>query len=157
MSVPAEPFDLPVTYGTWMEAGVIGKLADNECRHGRLPGDKSPACGCWPHHELQAPDLMGVFHNATHPEDNVETTTPDAPYGYKADGVTPRKKPAPSPETMRAAAEGRRRAAAARTETPTRVATTEPAPQSPVIVRIVAQLDEEIAQLQAVREAVLAA
>jgi len=22
-------------------------MADRECDHGRLPGDRSPACGCW--------------------------------------------------------------------------------------------------------------
>lgn len=22
-------------------------LADNECVHGRLPGDTTPVCGCW--------------------------------------------------------------------------------------------------------------
>jgi hypothetical protein len=27
---------------------MLGRLADNECRHGRLPFDRSPACGCWP-------------------------------------------------------------------------------------------------------------
>ena len=31
-----------------LEAGVLGRLADNECRHGRLPFDRTPACGCWP-------------------------------------------------------------------------------------------------------------
>lgn len=31
-----------------IEAGVIGNLADNECKHGRLPSDRTPACGCWP-------------------------------------------------------------------------------------------------------------
>jgi hypothetical protein len=31
-----------------IEAGVIGYLADHECRHGRLPGDADPPCGCWP-------------------------------------------------------------------------------------------------------------
>lgn len=31
-----------------IEAGVLGYLADHECRHGRYPGDSSPACGCWP-------------------------------------------------------------------------------------------------------------
>lgn len=30
-----------------IEAGVFGRLADNECPHGRLPGDKSDPCGCW--------------------------------------------------------------------------------------------------------------
>jgi hypothetical protein len=31
-----------------IEAGVIGYLADHECRHGRLPGDAGPPCSCWP-------------------------------------------------------------------------------------------------------------
>jgi hypothetical protein len=31
-----------------IEAGVLGRLADQECRHGRLPYDCTPACGCWP-------------------------------------------------------------------------------------------------------------
>jgi hypothetical protein len=30
-----------------IEAGVLGRLADHECRHGRLPLDRTPACGCW--------------------------------------------------------------------------------------------------------------
>ena len=35
-----------------VEAGFIGDLADHECQHGRLPGDKGPSCGCWPEEEL---------------------------------------------------------------------------------------------------------
>jgi hypothetical protein len=31
-----------------IEAGLLANIADNECRHGRLPGDKGEACGCWP-------------------------------------------------------------------------------------------------------------
>jgi hypothetical protein len=31
-----------------IEAGVLGRLADHECRHGRLPSDRTPPCGCWP-------------------------------------------------------------------------------------------------------------
>jgi hypothetical protein len=31
-----------------IEAGVLGRLADHECRHGRLPLDRTPPCGCWP-------------------------------------------------------------------------------------------------------------
>jgi hypothetical protein len=30
-----------------IEAGALGRLADHECRHGRLPFDRTPACGCW--------------------------------------------------------------------------------------------------------------
>jgi hypothetical protein len=31
-----------------IEAGLLGRLADLECRHDRLPFDSTPACGCWP-------------------------------------------------------------------------------------------------------------
>jgi hypothetical protein len=31
-----------------IEVGAIGRLADLECRHGRLPFDRTRACGCWP-------------------------------------------------------------------------------------------------------------
>ena len=31
-----------------IEAGLLGRLADNECAHGRLPGDRTAKCGCWP-------------------------------------------------------------------------------------------------------------
>jgi hypothetical protein len=31
-----------------IEAGLLGRLADFECRHGRLAFDRAPACGCWP-------------------------------------------------------------------------------------------------------------
>lgn len=30
-----------------IEAGVLGRPVDHECRHGRLPFDRTPACGCW--------------------------------------------------------------------------------------------------------------
>jgi hypothetical protein len=30
-----------------IEAGRLGRLADHECRHGRLPFDSTPPCGCW--------------------------------------------------------------------------------------------------------------
>ena len=31
-----------------IEAGMFGRLADLECRHGRLAFDRTPVCGCWP-------------------------------------------------------------------------------------------------------------
>ena len=31
-----------------IEAGLLGRLADHECEHGRLPVDRTPSCGCWP-------------------------------------------------------------------------------------------------------------
>lgn len=38
-----------------IEAGVLGRLADHECQHGRLPGDRTPPCGCWPNEPDPAP------------------------------------------------------------------------------------------------------
>jgi len=29
-----------------IESGVLGRLADHECGHGRLPGDRTAKCGC---------------------------------------------------------------------------------------------------------------
>lgn len=34
--------------GCPIEAGVVGRLADLECAHGRLPYDRTAPCGCWP-------------------------------------------------------------------------------------------------------------
>lgn len=66
-----------------IETGFIGKLADNECAHHRLPGDRTSPCGCWPNYETQEIAVT-------------ETDAPtDAPYGLKDDG-TPRKRPAPT-------------------------------------------------------------
>jgi hypothetical protein len=31
-----------------IEAGILGRLADHDCRHDRQPGDPGPPCGCWP-------------------------------------------------------------------------------------------------------------
>ncbi len=31
-----------------IEASVLGRLADHECRHGRLHYDRTPPCACWP-------------------------------------------------------------------------------------------------------------
>jgi hypothetical protein len=31
-----------------IEAGVLGRLADHECCHGRLAWDRTAPCGCWP-------------------------------------------------------------------------------------------------------------
>jgi hypothetical protein len=31
-----------------IEAGLLCRLADHECRHGRLAFDRTAPCGCWP-------------------------------------------------------------------------------------------------------------
>jgi hypothetical protein len=45
-----------------IEAGVLGYLADHECRHGRLPGE-GPPCGCWP----EETDNVVAFPTASRP------------------------------------------------------------------------------------------
>ena len=47
-----------------IEAGVLGRLADHECAHGRLPGDRSPKCGCW----VQEDASVTPLRNAPPPE-----------------------------------------------------------------------------------------
>lgn len=37
--------------------------AEDECRHGRLPGDRSDPCGCW--RELEAPVALPPRRRAT--------------------------------------------------------------------------------------------
>jgi hypothetical protein len=42
-----------------IEAGLLGRLADHECAHGRLPGDHTPKCGCWAQEAAPAIQLPG--------------------------------------------------------------------------------------------------
>src|SRR5947207_12671481 len=37
-----------------IEAGSLGRLADHECRHGRLRFDRTAACGCEPQEAPQS-------------------------------------------------------------------------------------------------------
>lgn len=46
-----------------IECGTFGRLADNECRHGRLDGDRSTPCGCWPSECVPAEGLTIVQPN----------------------------------------------------------------------------------------------
>jgi hypothetical protein len=138
-------------------------FADDECLHGRLAGDPTPACGCWLS-ESEILEPTSVEHPPT--PDLMSTLTPkeapsmipappalaalpapavEAPYGFKANG-TPRKRPAPSPERVA-------HMLAARGTKATRVvhATT---PE--LLTRIVEDIDAEIARLQAAKAKLLA-
>lgn len=83
------------SYPDWclLEAGVVGKLADNECKHDRLPGDTTPPCGCWPQEPAPTPAP------AVTKEDAMELATAnggkdsEAPFGRFRNG-RPRKRPA---------------------------------------------------------------
>lgn len=67
-----------------IEAGLVGNLADNECRHGRLPNDRSPECGCW--------KPVITIEEAR----QLTASDPEAPWGRKKDG-TPRQRPGRRP------------------------------------------------------------
>lgn len=93
---------------------------------------------------IAVPDLMLTLN---HVQEAAMATDP-APFGYKADGVTPRKRPAPDPATLVKA----RAARAAK-----RTAVT-PTPDMPDVVRkVVIDLDAEIDRLRRAREAVIEA
>jgi hypothetical protein len=47
-----------------IEVGLLGRLADHECRHGRLRFDSTPACGCWPEEGAVVLALPGPAHLA---------------------------------------------------------------------------------------------
>ena len=126
-----------------IESGVIGRLADNECRlHGRLPFDRTPACGCFPQEGKAVVPVhyIGPAHVSDFPRGapaitseevdqlldatvstsngNGSDASPEAPFGYKADGVTPRKRPYPDwlkdPQKLAAAAKKRSRSTTGR-------------------------------------------
>jgi hypothetical protein len=48
-----------------IEAGVLGMLADNECRHGRLASDRTTPCGCWPNERAMLVELPQLAPMAT--------------------------------------------------------------------------------------------
>lgn len=51
-----------------IEAGTFGKLADNECKCGRLAGDSTPACGCWPGEEQPVAVVVELWSVREHEE-----------------------------------------------------------------------------------------
>ena len=42
-----------------IEAGPLGRPADNKCAHGRLPGDRTRKCGRWPQENAAVIALTG--------------------------------------------------------------------------------------------------
>ena len=52
-----------------IESGVLGRLADNECDHGRLPGDRTGKCGCWPQENAPVIALSRRPHRNRRPPD----------------------------------------------------------------------------------------
>lgn len=112
----------PISQRSWSQL-----LADDECAHGRLAGDPTKPCGCWPtelpgftlaiapERELleptavvhaATPDLMSVLTPRKEPL--MLTAAPErlalppglpAPFGVKLDG-TPRKRPGRKPKPV---------------------------------------------------------
>jgi hypothetical protein len=146
-----------------IESGFIGGLADNECKHGRLPTDNTAPCGCWPHqeyyrdpsvHEDAVRRALGFpLQEAILPTE----ATPEAPFGYKADG-TPRKRPAADwlsdPNKVAAAAAKRRKT---RSKAATPVVSNGHAPAlskqeaGDLLARIGGEFDERLMQIDAGR------
>lgn len=52
--------------GCPLEAGLMGKLADNECKHGRLDGDNTPPCGCFPWEAQALTDVLSIASPPIH-------------------------------------------------------------------------------------------
>lgn len=61
-----------------IELGAIGALADNECRHDRLPSDPTPPCGCWPQEVTKDPPLTLEEEPPMQPEPKTPVATSDA-------------------------------------------------------------------------------
>jgi hypothetical protein len=51
-----------------IEAGLLGRLADHECAHGRLPADPSTKCGCWPQENAAVIPLPNPTRTHPRPE-----------------------------------------------------------------------------------------
>ena len=51
-----------------IEAGLICRLADHECRHGRLPFDRTVSCGCWPEERAVVRQLAGISGRSRRPQ-----------------------------------------------------------------------------------------
>jgi hypothetical protein len=91
------------------------------------------------------PDLMLILNPKEAPTVEPITTTPDAPYGHKADG-SPRKRPAPTAATLAKASATRAAKANGRS----------PEPKSRFLERMIGELDTEIATLTEARDVLLA-
>ena len=50
-----------------IEAGLICRLADHECRHGRLAFDRTAPCGCWPEEGAVVRALPGAHRPTKRP------------------------------------------------------------------------------------------
>ncbi|HYB25588.1 MAG TPA: hypothetical protein VEF89_03145 [Solirubrobacteraceae bacterium] len=50
-----------------IESGLLGRLADHECQHGRLPGDSTPRCGCWPQENQTVSPLQAAKRRTARP------------------------------------------------------------------------------------------
>lgn len=112
-----------------------------ECAHQHLPHDRIITCSCWG--PVRTPETK-------------EAPMEEAPYGHKADG-TPRKKPAPSAETLAKATAARRAKAAAKPRPATEGTSLVPSGSSLMLARMVAELDVEITRLSAARDALVKA
>lgn len=121
-----------------IEAGTFGRLADNECGHGRLPFDSTEPCGCFPQ---EAPRYTNPVYRP-----RPAITQEEAMQLMSASEVDAALDDIAQIDDMDAREEAR---AALETQTP--VSTL-----SPLVARLVADLDAEIANLTRARDALRA-
>jgi hypothetical protein len=119
------------------------------CGQNTLPTDRTRTCNCFGNQNaptpVSTPDLMLILNPKEAPTVEPITTTPDAPYGHKADG-SPRKRPAPTAATLAKASATRAAKANGRS----------PEPKSRFLERMIGELDTEIATLTEARDVLLA-
>lgn len=172
---------IAANYRAWEATGVGGqdpveaRDAAYECdAHGRLPGDRTTPCGCFPDLERQpTPEEVVMYDERTeriereaqeaqervqarkateHAERQAqEHERREAPFGRKADG-TPRKRPAPPPHVIEAA-----RAAKAAKRTAVTVHAGPAVAGSDFLAQMVRSFDAEIARLRTEAEQLAAA
>lgn len=67
--------------GGMADDGVLGRLADHECRFGRLPLDSTTPCGCWPQREPRCSRYRPAVTGGAPREGHDETggNDPDSP------------------------------------------------------------------------------
>lgn len=137
---------LAARYRAWDANGRRGmdpleaRDADAECRHGRLPGDRTQPCGCFTEPTTRRDDMLTNELSSNGAAAPAAAVDDEAPYGRRADG-SPRAKPGPR---------GGRRKPAEPKAAP--AVTAGPAVPASFLAQMVATLDAEIERLQQARE-----
>jgi hypothetical protein len=137
----------PLAGGCPIEAGLIGSLADNECKHDRLSSDRTPPCGCWPSEVVKDPPLVHGLATEGTPDAGAEMAE------AKVETPVPTDVPPDVTELVEVVAEVEE----AKPATPVPTESASQLVEIPAFVeQLVEQLDAEVDRLRAERAAVLA-